>query len=85
MAVMPNERTRVRLSGSADRLVIQIELTRSGRPGSDQFSQDALADLPGAVHHHDAGICRRIDGRSAEWAMGGLPVLRWPICRPLVP
>ena len=59
---MPDERTRVRLSCSADRLVIQIELTRSGRPGSDQFSQGALADLPGTVHHHDAGIRQRLSG-----------------------
>jgi predicted short-subunit dehydrogenase-like oxidoreductase (DUF2520 family) len=31
------------VSMAADRLVIQIELTRAGRPGT--------------VQHHDAGIC----------------------------
>ena len=58
---MPNEGARVRLCGGAHCLVVQEQLTRTGRPGDDQLRQGALADLPGTVDHHDAGIPQRFN------------------------
>jgi hypothetical protein len=35
--------------------------TASTNPGDDQLRQGALADLPGTVDHHDAGIPQRFN------------------------
>jgi hypothetical protein len=52
----------------ADCLIVQVKLTRASRPRDDQLRQSALSDLPGTVHHHDAGIDQRFSGHALGMA-----------------
>jgi hypothetical protein len=59
---MPDEGARIRYRSGANRLVIQVQLARTSRPGDDEFRKGALTYLPSAVDHDDAGIRQSLSG-----------------------
>ena len=90
---MADESAGIRFCGSAYCLIVQVQFTRASGFGDDQVRQSALADLPGAVDHHDPGIRQRVSDhplgmprKQARLTNHGarlqqMVLIPWPTCR----